>query len=237
MSIIFSCFLEIIRCIQGHRCFYGARMSNKLTNETRNSFEHQSVCSNGSAHSALDPRRVCLLDRQGERSTPPREAGQTASFERVPPAAAVASREGGASQSKRTRRSRPWNVSMPTAVVASSSILKDWLFLDESAPGAAGNTVPALDEENAIVRNDGYGSANATTSGTTKPESLAGSSQGDPCGQVALWAAASTAPSSVRLGGGDRPPEAASHDDDSKSVHRSLSCVARTGQEQVSGDP
>ena len=212
-------------------------MSEKLTDEDRNSFEQQSVCSNGSAHSALDPRRVCLLDRQGERSTPPREAGQTASFKRVPPAAAVASREGGASQSKRTRRSRPWNVSMPTAVVTSSSILKEWLFLDESAP-STGNTIPALDEENAIARNDWYGSANATTSGATKPESLAGSSQGDPCGQVALWAAASTAPpSSVRLGGGDRPPETASHDDDSKGVHRGLSYAARTRQERVSGDP
>jgi hypothetical protein len=190
-------------------------MTNNITNKTENSFEHRSVCFSGNAYSALGPRRVGPLDRQGERSTPPREEAQTVSFERIPPATAVASREGGASPSKRTRRSRPWNASMPTAVATSSSILKEWLFLDEPAPDAGGDRVPTLDKENAIVRNDWYGSANAKTSGATKPESLAGSSQGDLCGQVALWAAASTAPpSNVRMGGGDRPPEAALQDDD-----------------------
>ncbi len=195
-------------------------MSKKLINGTQNSFEHRSVCSNGGAHSVRDPRRACPLDRQGERSTPPREAVQTASFKRVRSAAVVASREGGASQSKRTRRSRPWNASMPAAVVASSSILKEWLFIDESAPGAAGDTVPAQNQKYAIVRNDWYGSANAKTCGATKPGSLAGAPQADLCGQVAHRAAASTAPPSiVRMGGGDRPPDLpSSQHDEPKGV-------------------
>jgi hypothetical protein len=86
--------------------------------------------------------------------------------------------------------------------------LKEWLFLDESEPDPAGGSNPAPDQRKAIVRADWYGSANAKTSGATEPEALAGSSQGDPCGKAALWAAASTAPPSiVRLGGGDRPAD------------------------------
>jgi len=142
MPKTFLGFFEFLYCIHGYRCLYGVKMSDELTKESKNSVEDRSARSSGNAPSALDPRPAYLLDRQGERSTPPQETLQTASFERVRPAAVVASREGGASLSKRTRRSRPWNSSMPTAVVASTSILKEWLFRDEAAPGAAASTAP-----------------------------------------------------------------------------------------------
>ena len=181
-------------------------MRKKLTNGTKNSFEHRSVCSSGSPPSALDPRRARPLERQGERSTPPREAVQTASFERVRSAAVVASRAGGASQSKWTRRSRPWNASMPTAVVALGSILKEWLFLDESVRDAAGDTVPARDQNNAIVRNDWCGSAIAKPSCDEAGKLWQGLSRGPLRPSCPLGSRITAPPSRVRMGGGDRSP-------------------------------
>jgi hypothetical protein len=164
--MIFFYFIEVFDCIQSHKCSYRVKMRKKLTNGTKNSFEHRSVCSSGSPPSALDPRRARPLERQGERSIPPREAVQTASFERVRSAAVVASRAGGASQSKWTRRSRPWNASMPAAVVAPYSILTEWLFRDESGPDAAENRFLTPNQNHAIVRSDGYESANAKPPGS-----------------------------------------------------------------------
>lgn len=63
------------------------------------------------------PTRERELNLQGARSDPP----HTRVTNRVRPTTAAAAQPGGASSSKWTRKTRPWNVSMPTAVVASFS--------------------------------------------------------------------------------------------------------------------
>jgi hypothetical protein len=122
---------------------------DELTNETRISFKFRSGFSTDSDVSTPPPHRVASLELQGAHSESQAEvSGRTISAERVPSAAAVATHLGGAFTSKRTRKTRPWNVSDTTAVVASRSIREAWLL-----PDSVGITTP-----NQLARNSKGGS-------------------------------------------------------------------------------
>jgi len=117
---------------------------NELTNETRISFTIRSGCSTDSDVSAPTPHRAPSLEFQGAHSESQAEVSRrTASAERALSATAVATHPEGAPLSKRTRKSRPWNVSDSTAVVASRSIREAWL-----SPDSIGITSP-----NQLARN------------------------------------------------------------------------------------
>jgi len=126
----------------------------KLTNGTKNSFTIRSGFSADSDYSIGTAHRDPSSEAQGTHSESSHEGiRRVTSFERALSATAVDSQAGGAPQSKWTRKSRPWNVSDSTAVVASRSIREAWLSPDST--------------------------------GSTQPETLARSSKGASCGQVA----------------------------------------------------
>ena len=105
---------------------------------TKNSFEFWRGFSRDQEHStitSLPNRRVPSLEVQGAHDRSPNEPKRlVGTLERDLSAAAITSHTGGASQSKWTRRSRPWNVTGSMAVVDSSSIRDDWLSPSASGP-------------------------------------------------------------------------------------------------------
>jgi len=102
-------------------------MDKKLTTTEKKSFDFRIVCADARADSSTvppSPQRVGASDSQGTRfgST---EVGSTW------PTTVVAPQAGGAPSSKWTRRTRPWNASLPTTVVASTNAFEK---PDESDP-------------------------------------------------------------------------------------------------------
>lgn len=105
--------------------------------QSTKAFEVRDVDSMEGDRSVAPPSRTSSLECQGPHPGTPNEVRRQASLESALPTAAVDSHRGGALHSKCTRRSRPWNVSTPTAVVASPSIHETWLFTDRSSFEAA----------------------------------------------------------------------------------------------------
>ena len=121
----------------------------ELTKTTKNSFDSPNVLSKDEAASAPSPHRDPSKEFQGARQdVHDGEEGHPIPFERVRSTMAVGSRAGGAPHSKWTRKSRPWNVSPPTAVVAFPSIRERWLTpsgastaSDHASPSASTHAV------------------------------------------------------------------------------------------------
>ncbi len=93
-------------------------MTNQLTRSERNSNDARKACFNSQALSISGNQRERELNHQGARSATP----HTHVAKRVRPTTVATAQPGGASSSKWTRKTRPWNVSMPTTVVASFSV-------------------------------------------------------------------------------------------------------------------
>jgi hypothetical protein len=137
----------------------------ELTKETKNSFDDRNGFFMDTAYSnfAMPPHRAPSKKIQGSHSEDEREdLRRMSSPERALPATAVASQPGGAPRSKWTRKSRPWNVTGSTAVVASASIRELWL--DPESTGTKPSTIGE---------------------GSEAPAKLARSFKGGSCGQVA----------------------------------------------------
>ena len=143
---------------------------DQLTKETQNSFDIRNGFFTDTAYSTTvstpTSHRVPSEKSQGSRSENKHEGSRrVTSFERALPATAVASQPGGAPRSKWTRKSRPWNVTGSTAVVASPSIRDLWLFPDST------------------------GTRSSEVSGVSRLaeslKKLAGNFEGGSCGQVA----------------------------------------------------
>ena len=90
-------------------------MDEKLTTIDGKPSDYRIACSDYHSDSIAPHKRVRELDHQG---------AQSGSFQigSIWSATVVAPRTGGASQSKRTRKTRPWNTSLRAAVVATISI-------------------------------------------------------------------------------------------------------------------
>jgi len=150
----------------------------RLTKGKKRSFEVRSLFFMDCDRSTTTPQttnRAPLMKAQGMISESRSEERRETSFERTLPTAAVPQRPEGAFQSKWTRRSRPWNVTVETAVVASPPILETWLF-----PKTMQHDDPPNDRCDCI---DG---SISKLSGSINPTRLAGSTQGGSCGQGAL---------------------------------------------------
>jgi hypothetical protein len=157
-------------------------MFEELTHSGQNSLEARSTRSNDSAEPDASQHRLRSLDRQGACSGPPRVSERLAPLERVLPATAAAGPPGGAPLAKRARRSRPWNVSQPAAVVAPVSIRDAWLSNEEAMPrpgliGAEERCLPASDRLD--------GPAHGTSFDSCESVTTAGTALGEPCDRVA----------------------------------------------------
>jgi hypothetical protein len=105
-------------------------MDNKLTTTQQETFDFRIACAYVRVDSTTAPRspqRVGASDLQGTRFG-------SAEVESAWPTTVVASRTGGAPSSKWTRKTRPWNASLPTTVVSSSNAFEK---IDESDPSDA----------------------------------------------------------------------------------------------------
>ena len=158
------------------------QMTRELTHTTkRDSSDSRTACFDFQADSKLSPHcpdRVGESNLQGARSASPRIGRNLSTTVAAP-------QPGGAFQSKWTRRSRPWNASVPATVVASLVIetrqvgpprlrpnhppfsRSDWHDYGVAARGAAD---PAESDDSMIK----------TFSGGEEPETVAGRSFGEP---------------------------------------------------------
>lgn len=143
-------------------------MDYRLTINNETSLEHRITCFG--IHTGSDllrqnatespPQRAWLSDHQGARSV-------AARIERAWPATVVAPQTGGASQSKWTRKSRPWNASRPTTVAAS----------DDRGRSSREAGVERIDG----LASEMQRSVEPTFSGGEEPETMAGRPEGKPC--------------------------------------------------------
>ena len=93
-------------------------MDKKLTTTKQESFDFRIVCADSRSDSTPAPpplQRVGVSDLQGARFG-------SAEVERAWPTTVVAPQSGGAPASKWTRRTRPWDASLPTIVVSSANV-------------------------------------------------------------------------------------------------------------------
>jgi len=111
-------------------------MKTKLTRLIRDSFDPRDA--------KLDERIVPTTTSFVKRGSQP----ERAPIEAVFPAAVVSARPGGASESKWTRRTRPWNASMQTTAVSPATLHETWL--ETEAPRSPKSGPP--DETGAIAR-------------------------------------------------------------------------------------
>ena len=154
-------------------------MDRKLTTTDQKSSDYRVACSNDHAGLIAPPKRALELDHQGAQSG-------CAQIGRFWPATVVAPRTGGASQSKWTRKTQPWNASLRTTVVAFVSIEEPRLENSECMP-----THP--------------GSRHQRRSPASRSEAMAGFLREIPATKLPKVGSRITAPpSGVRLGGGDR---------------------------------
>ena len=159
-------------------------MDNELTAMDRKSSDDRMACSDdpsGSTTPPSSPDRARESDHQGAQN-------RCAPIGRIWPTTIVAPCTGGASQSKWTRKTQPWNMSLRTTVVAFISIEKPRPQGMECMPkpllGAVGT----------------YGVLRPH--GRRRWQGYSWRSLRHCCPS---WATASTAPpSTVRMGGGDR---------------------------------
>lgn len=108
-------------------------MDIELTRSTSDSSHRQTACADRQDGSFPPPGRARRSDHQGTRSG-------FARIGRIRATTVVALRTGGASQSKWARRSRPWNASTPTAVVASlGEVFERTIFKDVLRFASAGD--------------------------------------------------------------------------------------------------
>jgi hypothetical protein len=159
-------------------------MDDKLTTTDRKSSDYRIVCSeypSGSSNTPQPPQRAEVTDHQGA------QFGR-AQIGRIWPTTVVAPRKGGAPQSKWTRKTRPWNAMLKTAVVASIEIEK-----------------PHRDETGLMPKLPYW---TVGTHGVLRLQSRRrwqGTLREIPAAKLPERAAASSAPpSDVRSGGGDR---------------------------------
>ncbi len=102
-------------------------MDKKLTTTKQETFDIRTVCAEARTDSTpapSSPERVGALAFQGARIG-------SAEVESAWPTTVVAPQTGGASSSKWTRRTRPWNASLPTTVVTPTNSYEQ---KDESDP-------------------------------------------------------------------------------------------------------
>ena len=109
------------------------------------------------------------------REGAPRDQEQQALRGRDGSTATAAARPGGAFRCKGTRRSRPWNTTLPAVVVTSPSIQQRWLSMEDATPNESWRPERAADSDSA----DRPGAA------LDDSVAMARGPQGDPCGQVA----------------------------------------------------
>ena len=109
-----------------------SQMMNELTRTEKNSNDNRKACFNSQEFSVSGNQRDDELDHQGAQSDPP----HTPVVNRVSPATVATAQPGGASSSKWTRKTRPWNVSIPTTVVASFSTVERTAQTRASADGS-----------------------------------------------------------------------------------------------------
>lgn len=148
-------------------------MDKELTAMDRKSSDHRIACSDDQSSSTMPrtigplPNRALESDLQGAqiRYTP---------IGKIWPTTIVAPCTGGASQSKWTRKTQPWNTMAETIVVASSPTDKSHVDHDELMP------------KRRCCRCGPCGlSALTMFSDFTKPEAIAGRIKGDSCDLVA----------------------------------------------------
>lgn len=106
-------------------------MDKELTTTKQETFDSRIVCAEARGDSKIAPpfpERVGASDLQGAQSG-------SAELESARQTTVVAPRPGGASSSKRARKTRPWNASLPTTVVTSSKALeRRFVSVDEFDP-------------------------------------------------------------------------------------------------------
>ena len=172
----------------------------------RETFDFRIVCSDsrsGSSTAPQAPQGVADSDSQGAQSG-------SSQIERAWLTTVVAPRKGGASRSKWTRKTRPWNASLPTAVVASHNAGPCNIGSSEFLPNDPPYSLPRCHPNGARGERAMMSSAAQTLSGFTYRRRTQGYPREVPAPMVSERTAASTAPSSdVRLGGGDRETSSA----------------------------
>lgn len=156
-------------------------MDKELTKTDVKSSDHRIACADDQTNSPIPPNRARKSDHQGAQFGCP-QIGSIWST------TVVALRIGGASRSKWTRKTRPWNASLRATVVASISIEEPQQerleFMPKPPYGAVGS--------NGVLRPSGR-------------RRWQGNPRENPATKVpARAAASSTPPSIVRMGGGDR---------------------------------
>ena len=162
-------------------------MDKKLTTTDRKPSDYRIACSDYHSDSSAPPKRVRESDHQGAQSG-------CVQIGSIWSTTVVAPRTGGASRSKWTRKTRPWNASLRATVVATVKIeelrLESIEFMPKPRHGAVGSNV--------VLRPHGR-------------RRKQGDPREIPAAKLPERAAASTAPpSNVRLGGGDRDEHSSS---------------------------